>query len=58
MLNRISIIFMLLCMFVLSSLYCEDIRVMTFNIRYNNAGDGINTWQNRKELVRKLYTVK
>ncbi len=45
---------MLLCMFVLSSLYCEDIRVMTFNIRYNNAGDGINTWQNRKELVADM----
>lgn len=25
--------------------------VMTFNIRYNNTGDGINKWDNRKELA-------
>ena len=30
------------------------LRVMTFNIRYNNPGDGINAWPNRKEWVAKL----
>lgn len=31
----------------------EDIplRIMTFNIRYNNPGDGYNAWPHRKELV-------
>ncbi len=27
------------------------IKVMTFNIRYDNPRDGINTWNNRKELA-------
>jgi endonuclease/exonuclease/phosphatase family metal-dependent hydrolase len=30
------------------------LRVMTFNIRYNNPGDGINAWPNRKAWVAKL----
>lgn len=29
-------------------------RVMTFNIRYDNAGDGENRWDNRKEIVRDV----
>jgi len=35
------------------SLSAQDslIRVMTFNIRYDNPADGINSWDNRKELV-------
>lgn len=30
------------------------LRVMTFNIRYNNPGDGKNAWPHRKEWVAKL----
>jgi len=30
------------------------IRVMTFNIRYDNPQDGVNAWPNRKELVARL----
>jgi endonuclease/exonuclease/phosphatase family metal-dependent hydrolase len=30
------------------------LRVMTFNIRYNNPADGINAWPNRKAWVAKL----
>lgn len=30
------------------------LRVMTFNLRYNNPGDGINAWPNRKAWVAKL----
>lgn len=29
----------------------EPIRVMSFNIRYANPGDGINRWENRREAV-------
>ncbi len=29
----------------------EDLRVMTFNIRYGTANDGENSWPNRKEQV-------
>lgn len=28
--------------------------VMSFNVRYNNPGDGINSWENRKEIVVNL----
>lgn len=30
------------------------LRVMTFNIRYNNPGDGINAWPNRRDWVASL----
>lgn len=30
------------------------VRVMTFNIRFDNPGDGINRWENRKDWVSDL----
>ncbi len=30
------------------------LKVMTFNIRYNNPGDGVNAWPNRLDLVNRL----
>lgn len=30
------------------------INVMSYNIRYNNAGDGVNAWPNRKDDVKAL----
>jgi len=30
------------------------LRVMSFNIRYNNPVDGENTWENRKELAASM----
>ena len=32
----------------------QSLRVISFNIRYNNPGDGENSWPNRKELVSSL----
>ena len=32
----------------------ESIRVMTFNIRYDNPDDGANAWPKRKDLVANL----
>ncbi|MCB9272790.1 MAG: endonuclease/exonuclease/phosphatase family protein [Lewinellaceae bacterium] len=32
----------------------ENLRVMTFNIRYPNPGDGVDAWPNRKELVASM----
>jgi len=29
----------------------QSLNVMTWNIRYNNTGDGINAWPNRKDWV-------
>lgn len=32
----------------------QEIRVMTYNIRYDNPDDGVNQWSNRKERVANL----
>jgi endonuclease/exonuclease/phosphatase family metal-dependent hydrolase len=32
----------------------SPLRVMTYNIRYDNAGDGVNAWPNRKDRVAAL----
>jgi len=32
----------------------EPINVATYNLRYNNKGDGVNAWPNRKEFVKAL----
>jgi endonuclease/exonuclease/phosphatase family metal-dependent hydrolase len=32
----------------------DPLRVMTFNIRYDNARDGVNAWPNRKDWVASL----
>jgi len=43
--------------FVLLLLFCsiigeaQDLQVMTFNIRYNNAGDSLNAWPYRRDKV-------
>ncbi|MDR0546784.1 MAG: endonuclease/exonuclease/phosphatase family protein [Dysgonamonadaceae bacterium] len=45
----------ILFIFTLSSFACIgqncELNVMTFNIRMDNASDGINVWQNRKEFA-------
>lgn len=32
----------------------ESMQVMTWNIRYNNPGDGVNAWPNRKDWVAEI----
>lgn len=32
----------------------SNLNIMTFNIRYDNPGDGLNNWQNRKENALKM----
>ncbi|MDN3586357.1 endonuclease/exonuclease/phosphatase family protein [Pedobacter aquatilis] len=32
----------------------KPLNVITYNIRYNNPGDGVNAWPNRKENVKAL----
>jgi hypothetical protein len=31
-----------------------NLRLITYNIRYDNAGDSINQWSNRKQTVANL----
>src|SRR5688500_4899904 len=54
-----STIFLLLGGFLLLSIFAvqaqssaeKSLRVMTFNIRYNEPRDGVNAWANRKTKV-------
>ena len=36
----------------------EPMRVMTYNLRYNNPDDGVNAWPNRKDAVAEMIGVK
>ena len=40
--------------FALSSLGAQPYKVMTYNIRYDNPGDGVNQWDSRKAKVFSL----
>ena len=32
----------------------EELKVISYNIRYNNPNDGINVWENRKSTITKF----
>jgi endonuclease/exonuclease/phosphatase family metal-dependent hydrolase len=49
---RLKIVFILLCLG--GQLTAQTVNVMTYNIRYDNPGDGINQWSSRKEKVFDL----
>ncbi|MBL7968063.1 MAG: endonuclease/exonuclease/phosphatase family protein [Prolixibacteraceae bacterium] len=46
--------FLILLILVANTLLAQNIRVMTYNIRYNNPGDGVNAWPNRSQQVGAL----
>ncbi|MBI1321996.1 hypothetical protein GC170_02250 [bacterium] len=53
------ITFLALCWITLMPAFAnsaDNIRVMSFNIRFATASDGVNAWQNRKELL--LETIR
>ena len=45
---------LIISMTVLSGMAQETINLMSYNIRYNNPNDGVNAWDNRKDLVTSL----
>ncbi len=45
---------LLLAVQVCSAQADPALRLMTFNIRYNNSGDGFNAWPHRTELVESM----
>lgn len=53
MIKNTSIIMVLLAL-GFNSIAQTPIKIITYNIRYNNPGDGINTWPNRKDNVKAL----
>lgn len=53
------IVFVLLTIFVYrANVFAIDIKVITFNIRYDSGRDGVNSWQNRKELLQRFLLEK
>lgn len=46
--------FLILLIFAANTLLAQNIRVITYNIRYNNPGDGVNAWPNRSQWVGGL----
>lgn len=36
---------------LLHSLHAQDLRIMTYNLRYDTAADSLNRWDNRKEFL-------
>lgn len=49
-----QVIILLLNALVCSSLSAQSVKVMTFNIRYDNPGDGANCWDERKKDLADL----
>lgn len=47
-------IIMLALLLLPAGLFAQQMNVMSFNIRYNNPGDGINAWPNRIEMVNGM----
>ena len=46
--------FLITCLILIpifSSVMCQEINLMTYNIRYDNPNDGDNQWENRKEAI-------
>lgn len=48
------LVFLLISRLALGAPAPQPLRVATYNLRYNNAGDGPNAWPNRKEMVKEL----
>ncbi len=44
----------LLLFFSLSTLYGQEFKVMTYNIKYDNVNDTVNNWNDRKEKLVEL----
>ena len=53
-LSRLLTVFALLCLHPAVAQKAESICVASYNIRYNNPGDGVNAWPNRKEWMKLL----
>ena len=47
-------LFIFILLLAPATLYSQQMNVITYNIRYNNSGDGVNAWPNRIEMVTGL----
>jgi endonuclease/exonuclease/phosphatase family metal-dependent hydrolase len=54
-LKKVLLILVILCLGAFGAIaQRDDFRVMTFNIRYDNPGDGEYSWKNREPLVKEV----
>jgi len=57
--KRIIIQLLALVFLTFSNVFAQNsLKIMTFNIRYENSGDGIHSWNNRKNLVIKTIAAQ
>ena len=47
-----NIFFLFPLLFLINS---NELRVISYNIRYNSPNDGINIWENRKSTISKFF---
>ncbi|MEZ5103197.1 MAG: endonuclease/exonuclease/phosphatase family protein [Draconibacterium sp.] len=47
-------VLVLLLLAIPATLFSQQMNIITYNIRYNNTGDGVNAWPNRIEMVTGL----
>jgi len=47
-------ILLIILIFVSNLAMAQNVRIITYNIRYNNPGDGLNAWPNRSKDVAAL----
>ncbi|WP_198146861.1 endonuclease/exonuclease/phosphatase family protein [Maribacter thermophilus] len=53
--SRFKIILSLTILLVVSNSYCQTVKVLTYNIKYDNVNDTVNNWNDRKgDMVRLL----
>ncbi len=52
--KKLLFIALLFFCFVANGQPAAHINVMSYNIRFNNPGDGVNAWPNRKDMVKGL----
>ncbi len=54
MIRRIRVCILFWLSIIGQTSFAYNIKVVTFNIRYDSGRDGVNSWQNRKEHMRKF----
>lgn len=47
---------LLICMTITQIALAQSVTVMSWNIRYNNPGDGVNAWPHRKDWVAEIIS--
>lgn len=52
--NKIILVLFTICPVLLVNAQDAALNIATYNLRYNNANDGVNAWPNRKENVKAL----